>query len=209
MTKHLKYFIWIPTLVLLGCFVYLLAGGEASAHRVQEQVVRFHVVGQSDSPRDQQLKLKVRDGIFQLVEQLFAPCADREEALEVARENQGRLAEAAQKILQENGCDAPVTVEIGERFFPTKDYGTLSFPAGRYQAVSVRIGPAAGQNFWCVLYPALCLSPSVAAHQSEQEMTAVVGERETAFLLQREPVQKIRFALVEWFETLVEKICKT
>ncbi len=209
MFKQMRYYILIPALVLVGCGLYLLARGEASAGQIRNQVVRFHVVGQSDSPEDQALKLKVRDGIFQQIRTLFADCADGEEALRVATNHRQELARRAEEILAQNGCDAPVSVEVGQCFFPTKDYGALIFPAGRYQAVSVRIGAAEGQNFWCVLYPALCLAPAVATEQCQQELAAVVGEEQAAFLQPEKPVQKIRFALVEWFEYFKEKICKS
>lgn len=195
--------------MLLGCMGYLLAAGEADAAAVRQEVVRFHVVADSNTPQAQALKIKVRDGVFALVEQLFAPCKNRQEALAVAKEHQEQLTTAAQKILWENGSDQAVAVEIGERFFPTKAYGALSFPAGRYQAVSIRIGEAKGENFWCVLYPALCLAPSVAGEDCADEMVAVVGEEETAFLQKSRPIHQIKFVLVEWFEYWKEKICKT
>lgn len=206
--KQLKYYILIPVLTLLGCVLYLLAAGEQDAAAVRQEVVRFHVVAKDNSAEAQQLKLKVRDGIFDLAERLFAPCTAPEEALSVADAHRQELEEAAEQILRENGCDDAVTVQVGARYFPTKDYGALSFPAGRYQAVSVQIGTAKGENFWCVLYPALCIAPAVAEEQAEEEMIAAVGESGTSFLKKSEPVQKIKFALVEWLERWKEKICK-
>ena len=206
--KQLTYYILVPALVLAAAFLYLLFAGEADASAVRDQVVRFHVVAKDNSQEAQALKLKVRDGVFALVEQLFAPCESREEALGVAEEQQEILQAEAERILLENGCHEPVTVEVGERFFPTKDYGSLSFPAGRYQALSIRIGEAKGENFWYVLYPALCVSPAVADEAGESEMIAVVGEEQTAFLKKSAPTQKIKFALVEWMEQLMEKLRK-
>ncbi|MBQ7935452.1 MAG: stage II sporulation protein R [Clostridia bacterium] len=208
MSKQLKYYILVPALVLGCAFIYLFLTGESEASKVREQVVRFHVVADSNEEEAQTLKLKVRDGVFTLVEQLFAGCSSQGEALAVAKENQEKLTAEAQRILLENGSDEAVTVEIGQRYFPTKTYGSLSFPAGRYQAVSIRIGEAKGENFWCVLYPALCLAPAVAEETSEQEMLAVVGEETTSFLKKSQTVPKIKFALVEWFEQIKEKICK-
>ncbi len=206
--KRLAVYILVPAAVLLGCFCYLLAAGEAEASAVREQVVRFHVVGADNSEKAQGLKIKVRDGIFDLVEQLFGGCRTQEEALEAAEENRGLLEEAAEQILRENGCFDGVEIRVGERFFPTKTYGALSFPAGRYQALSVCIGEARGENFWCVLYPALCLSPAVAEEDCRQEMLAVVGEEGTSFLQKNDAGQRIKFALVEWFEQLMEKLRK-
>lgn len=204
--KRSLIYIVAPALFLLGTFACLLIAGAKDAAAVEEQVLRFHVVGASDSAEDQQIKLKVRDGVFALVQELFAGCASREEALATARENAPLLQEEAARILAENGVQMPVTVEIGDRFFPTKDYGSFSFPAGRYQAVSIRLGAAEGKNFWCVLYPALCLSPAVAEDTAADELTAVVGEGATAFLQKSGSSQKIKFALAEWWGCFLEKI---
>ncbi len=197
--KQKVFYILVPAAVLLGAFVYLWIAGAQDAAQVEQKVVRFHVVGASDEEQDQQLKLKVRDGLFEQIRLLFAPCTAPEQALETARENAPLLKEQAEQILRREGCDATVTVEVGERFFPTKVYGGLSFPAGTYQAVSVRIGAAKGENFWCVLYPALCLSPAVAAEEAEHEMAAVVGEKQTAFLEKNAPSLRLKFALAEWW----------
>lgn len=197
--KQKVFYILVPAAVLLGAFVYLWISGAQDAAQVEQKVVRFHVVGASDDASDQALKLKVRDGLFEQIRLLFTPCTDPAGALETARENAPLLKEQAEQILRREGCEEAVTVEVGERFFPTKVYGNLSFPAGNYQAVSIRIGAAKGENFWCVLYPALCLSPAVAAEGAEQEMAAVVGEEQTAFLEKSAPTLRLKFALAEWW----------
>lgn len=204
---HKKWFYIIaPALCLAGIFTYLLIAGARDAAAVEGEVVRFHVVGASDSTEDQQIKLKVRDGVFSLVRELFADCTNQKEALAVARENADHLREEATRILKENGSDLSVEVEVGDRFFPTKNYGGFSFPAGNYQAVSIRLGKAEGKNFWCVLYPALCLSPAVAQDRAAEELTAVVGEERTAFLQKSGTARKVKFALAEWWGVFLEKI---
>lgn len=200
--------IWFYFLVPFGVFavslLYLWMAGEADAAAVKEQVVRFHVVAASDSAADQRLKVEVRNGVFELVEALFADCTDQQEALAVAKAHRAELQREAELILRERGCNDAVTVEIGDRYFPTKDYGTLSFPAGRYQAVSLRIGAAQGENFWCVLFPALCLSPAVESELAEQEMTAVIGAEKTEFLKKSDQTQQVKFFLVEWIAQIAE-----
>lgn len=206
--KKTWIYILVPAMLLLGSMLYLLFTGERDASAVRQGVVRFHVVAESDSAEDQQLKLKVRDGVFSLVRTLFADCTDREEALSTAHDNREQLQREAERILRENGSDEDVTVEVGSRFFPTKSYGALSFPAGNYQAVSIRIGEGKGKNFWCVLYPALCLAPAVAEDDAVEELVAAVGEEETEFLQKSTQKQQIKFLLVEWFEQIVGKFTK-
>lgn len=204
--KQKWIFIIVPALVLLGAGVYLLMMGAADAAAVEQSVVRFHVVGASDSAEDQQIKCKVRDGMFDLMKQLFAECKDRKEALETARLHQGQLQQKAEQLLRQEGSDAAVFVEIGERFFPTKHYGALAFPAGNYQAVSIRIGQAEGENFWCVLYPALCIAPAVAEDTAADEMAAVLGRERVEFMQKGSTLYRIRFALAEWWGEMMQKI---
>jgi len=202
--KKTWIYILVPFGVFLAGLLYLLLAGEADAAAVKEKVVRFHVVAASDSAEDQRLKLMVRNGVFERIEALFSDCTDQEQALEKARFNQQSLQAQAEQILRAQGCNAPVNVEVGERFFPTKTYSSLSFPAGRYQAVSIRIGQAKGENFWCVLYPALCIAPAVQSEQAEEELVAVVGEEETEFLKKSTETQQVKFFLVEWFAQIKE-----
>lgn len=204
MIQKLKLLL-IPLCMMVGILIYLLIAGEQESKEVRESVVRFHVVANSDSEEDQQLKLRLRDGLFSSIESLFADCADREEALAKAEENKGHLAEEGERILKELGSDQPINVTVGERFFPTKTYGALSFPAGSYQAVSVTIGEGAGKNFWCVLYPALCISPAVSDEEHAQKMAVAVGEDSMDLLQMEGGISKVKFRLVEWFEILKKK----
>ena len=204
--KQKWFFIIVPALVLLGAGVYLLMKGAADAAAVEQSVLRFHVVGASDSEKDQQIKCKVRDGMFDLMKELFADCKDRQAAMETARLNQELLRKKAEQLLRQEGSDAMVAVEIGDRYFPTKQYGSLAFPAGNYQAVSIRIGQAEGQNFWCVLYPALCIAPAVAEDTAAEEMVAVLGDERVKFLQKGSALYKMRFALAEWWGEMVQKI---
>ena len=192
-------------MILAGCMLFLFIGGNRQAEKVQDEVVRFHVVARSDSARDQSLKIKVRNGLFSLLEEWFADCETRGEALQTACARKEELELAAEEILQENGCDEQVTVTVEETFFPTKTYGSFSFPAGNYRAVNVRIGEARGKNFWCVLYPALCLAPAVAQKKAEDLLTPSLGKDGVDFLKKTGPKQRIRFALAEWLAFLKQK----
>lgn len=204
MIQKLKLLL-IPLFMILGILIYLLIAGEQESKEVREGVVRFHVVANSDSLEDQKLKLQLRDGLFSTIEALFADCADRQEALKKAEDHKEFLEQEGERILGSLGSEQPVRVLVGERFFPTKTYGALSFPAGNYQAVSVAIGEGKGENFWCVLYPALCLSPAVSDGESESKMALAVGEEATDFLRKEGQIPKIKFRLVEWYELLIKK----
>lgn len=198
-------FLLLPLMIFLGMMLYLLITGEVESEEIRQEVVRFHVVANSDSKEDQAVKIKVRDRLFSTIEELFADCEDGEQALEVACANKALLEQEGDRILRELGREEQVSVTVGERFFPTKNYGELFFPAGNYQAVSVSIGEGKGENFWCVLFPALCIAPAVSDEESREEMTLAVGEDGTKLLQKEDQISKIKFQLVEWFELLREK----
>lgn len=120
-----------------------------------ESLLRFHVVAHSDAPGDQEAKLKVRDALLSEMtgRGTFAAGAEAEAWVKA---NEKRLVEAARKALLDEGLDYPVRIESGRFYFPEKQAGGLTLPAGEYRAVQVIIGDGAGQNWWCVLFPPLC-----------------------------------------------------
>ena len=205
MIKKLKLLL-IPSLIFLGILLWLLFLGEQESGIVREQVVRYHVVANSDSEEDQKIKLLLRDHLFASIEDLFKDCKDAESALQTAKASKERLEAEGEEYLRSIGAEEQVKVSIGPCFFPTKTYGSLSFPAGEYRAVRVQIGEGKGENFWCVLYPALCLSPAVSNEEGEQKMAFAVGEGPINFMQKEGQIQAVKFQLVEWFEILRNKI---
>ncbi len=187
------------TLILSGVFACLSV--QALKTGVREEVLRLHIVANSDTPCDQAVKLKVRNRILQDCGTLFADCTSREEAAKIAREKSGLLCRVAEKALRENGVFYPVSVRVEECQFPTKSYGGVRLPAGRYTAVNLRIGAGAGQNWWCVMYPPLCLTgDTVKADEAtllklRQELSA----EEYALVTETNTIQvKVKFRLAEW-----------
>lgn len=118
--------------------------------------VRLHILANSDSVQDQQLKLKVRDAVIAYLTPHVKDVADAHAAKNIIANRQDELVLVAKKILAENGVDYPVAIQIGSFEFPVRSYGSLVLPAGEYQAVRILLGEAAGQNWWCVLFPPLC-----------------------------------------------------
>ncbi|HRY13202.1 MAG TPA: stage II sporulation protein R [Syntrophomonadaceae bacterium] len=127
---------------------------------LEESVLRLHVIANSDDPRDQALKLAVKDDIVSLMQAELADLSDAQEARYRAEHDLHLIEAVAQDRIIANGYDYPVSVSIGEYDFPTKSYGNLVFPPGRYQAVRIVIGEGQGKNWWCVLFPPLCLVSS-------------------------------------------------
>lgn len=124
---------------------------------LEGSVLRLHVVANSDEPGDQMLKLAVKDDVVTLMQQELAAAGDAEEAKSRAQHDLPLIQAVARERIIADGYNYPVTVSLGEYDFPAKSYGNLVFPSGRYQAVRVVIGEGQGKNWWCVLFPPLCL----------------------------------------------------
>ena len=160
---------------ILLCFLLLLSGVRrreaALAASLAPKVLRFHVLANSDSPGDQALKLQVKDFLLTEIsrrakEQGGAP--EKADLTACITEEKETLEQAAESLLQSLGSHEPVRISLETCEFPTRTYGDMTFPAGTYEAVRVRIGEGKGHNFWCVLYPSLCVTDSVRAVMPEE-----------------------------------------
>ena len=127
-----------------------------SLERRGQNLIRFHVLANSDSPEDQQLKLKVRDKVIAYVSGILEGLENVDETREALLNNMDNIQAIARQEIIDNGFDFNVAVNLGEHVFPTKRYGNVIFPAGNYEALRVIIGDGYGQNWWCVMFPPLC-----------------------------------------------------
>lgn len=143
--------------IATGCFFLIYQSKEnLPVSCGKENLIRLHVLANSDSPADQELKLKVRDAIIAYLAPYLEHTTKKTAAEQIVFEHKDNLIELAEQILAMNGADYPVDLQIGMFDFPIKSYGNLVLPAGRYEAVRVLIGKAEGKNWWCVLFPPLC-----------------------------------------------------
>ena len=164
-------------IVLLCVFVLCMAicnvlpiHGE---EKIYESVVRLHVLANSDSEEDQALKLKVRDAILAYTSPRVIDSASREEAISILQGELEAIKEVARQVVFENGYDYSVDVTLTLEDYPTRNYESMSFPSGEYVSLRVLIGEAEGQNWWCVLFPPLCLSAASEKSDNEDAFIAV------------------------------------
>lgn len=187
--------------VLIGLILTILVGGfttfAADCNQIREDVLRLHILANSDSEEDQALKLKVRDRILTEMGSTFETPETLEEAKNSAADHLKLVKEIAQDEIARNGYDYTVNAEIVNMYFTTRQYDTFTLPAGMYDAVRISIGKAEGKNWWCVLYPPLCLP----AAQPQEALEEGFNEDE-ADLVTKNPKYEVRFAVVEWFEDL-------
>lgn len=190
--------------VLLGVVVCADVAKEQEA--VAGQVLRLHIVANSDSAYDQEIKLQVRNRVLKDCGYLFQNCKNAEEAASIARLNSGRIRKIAQEELRKNGILQPSSVYVQPRNFPSKEYGGIRLPAGQYTALTIRIGTARGQNWWCVMYPPLCLTGDAVKADEEtlKKLQQTLTAQEYALVTETEEIQvNLKFKIAEilgrWF----------
>ena len=174
--------IFIATLVTAAAVwkVQEVAVQEEQAHLAQE-VLRFHVLANSDSEEDQALKLEVRDSVLTWLEEEMPQNMDVDGTTQGVRSHTEDLEEVSRMTLEENGSDYPVSAAVTTCYFPEKTYGDVTFPAGNYEALRIEIGDADGHNWWCVLYPNLCFldtTNAVVPDEGKQKLKNVLTEEE-------------------------------
>ncbi|MBP3314678.1 MAG: stage II sporulation protein R [Clostridia bacterium] len=193
--------ILIVTFAIIGLCAILTILPIHSEGQIYDSVLRLHVLANSDSEDDQELKLKVRDAILADTAHLFADCKSRDEASAVVSENLPLLQMSAERAISEAGYSYPVRIELGEEEYPTKNYESACFPAGEYLSLRVLIGEGVGQNWWCVLFPPLCVS---AASESDGSVEVGLYGDQYAIVTETEDIKyKIRFKLLEAIEKAV------
>ena len=193
----------ILTLSILAALA-LLVFGVLPVHGEEEiynKVVRLHVLANSDSEEDQAVKLAVRDAILNVTVPLLQNCQTREEAVYLLEENRELLTQTAQTVLREQGFDDEVHIEMGLEDYPTRTYDSLCFPAGEYVSMRIELGEAEGQNWWCCLFPPLCLDTATVNRQTAEDACISVGFTPTQYKIITEsdkPVYRARFKILEW-----------
>ncbi len=193
-------------LILFSVFVFISAISYVNAvsEDLSESVFRLHVIANSDSKEDQDLKYKVRDSILEYINELASDCSSKDEVIALATEKQEALHDIAKKVIEENGYDYDVNISIGNFEFPTKTYGDISFPAGNYDALRVEIGEAGGQNWWCVMFPPLCfvdVTSGVVPDESKETIKENLNDEEYDLISDTEsPTIKFKFSLIEFFK---------
>ena len=178
--------------LILGVLCALLCGfwlGEEQTE-LADRVIRFHVIANSDSPEDQALKLQVRDQVLAATEAFYPEGADLETARTALSQHLGELAQAGQSAVEAAGYNYPVTASLEKCWFPTKEYDGFALPAGEYIALRVVIGEGAGQNWWCVAFPPLCLGAAsgtvdeaAAAGYFSEDQAALITEENQGYVL--------------------------
>lgn len=174
---------------------------------LEQNLIRFHVIANSDSEADQQLKLKVRDKILEVIKPLLDKSTSVTESKQILLDNKDLIKQISEQIIAQEGKNYNVNVNLQKSNFPTKKYGDIILPAGEYESLKVVIGEGEGKNWWCVMFPPLCfvdITHGTVPEESKEELKNVLTEEEydLVSLPQNEtdiPV-KVKFKIVEWWQ---------
>ena len=175
----------------------------ASEAALAGRVLRLHVIANSDPEADQARKLPVRDAVLSRAAQLLDGADGRQEAEAALAPHLDELAQAGADALARTGNHDPVCVDLADQWFPTKEYDGFSLPAGQYRALRVTIGAGEGRNWWCVVFPPLCLA-SVAERSVETAAGEALSQDQVALITGRDGGYVLKFKLIEWWEELMK-----
>lgn len=191
--------------VLLGARQYQ---NNKMTEEIAEKIIRFHVLANSDSKEDQQLKLKVRDAIGNFMQPRLSGISDIEKSRQVVEKNLLAIEEEAKKVISEEGYTYTVSAKLTKTQFPQKTYGNYTFQAGSYEALEVIIGKGGGQNWWCVMYPNLCFFGStyeVVDKEAEKSLECVLTPEEYKSLMENKDYE-VKFALRDFWKDITEAV---
>ena len=198
-----KLRLWEAALLLaFGLTLTVGVWASASEGALADRVLRLHVVANSDDQGDQALKLQVRDAVLAQAGDLLEGVSDRTRAEEILSDHLDQLAQAGTEVLAAENCSDPVTVSLADQWFPTKQYDGFALPAGQYRALVVTIGAGQGHNWWCVVFPPLCLT-SVTEDSVEAVAGEALSEDQVSLITGQDGGYVLKFRLIEWWQELL------
>lgn len=176
-----KRIITFILIILIFAYIVFIPRSKAPAVNAGNKLLRFHVVANSDLESDQDVKIKVRDEILKEMGSLLTEAKNREESIEIVKENIKRIEDIADSILLNEGKSYASKAQIGDFLFPVKNYGDITLPSGEYKALRVVLGEGGGKNWWCVMFPPLCfidITKGLTSEVTEEELKGILTEEE-------------------------------
>ncbi len=193
----------LSILLFLYTIICAISYVEAVSTDISDSVFRLHVIANSNSNEDQNLKYKVRDSLLQFMNDICKNCTSKQEAINLVTIHQNEFKNVALETIKNEGYSYDVDINIGNFEFPTKQYGDISLPAGFYDALKVEIGEAKGKNWWCVMFPSLCfvdISSGIVPEESKEELQNSLSDEEYSIISDNSNYSiKFKFKLLEFF----------
>ena len=202
----MKKFVLLFSLSILIIVVVVAFFPLSRAEGIYDNIIRLHVIANSDSDEDQELKLAVRDAILEKMGPLVGECKTVDEAYNVINENIEMLTLTARDTVNEHGYSYNVDSLLTNEYYPTKEYEEVTLPAGEYRSLRIVIGEGEGQNWWCVLYPPLCTG---AASAKEELVETGFSPDQIKLITESDDGRySVRFKIVEYCSELKYRIKK-
>ena len=199
--SFVKKFEFSISLAMIIAIIFSVISFADTAEKIREDVLRLHVIAASDSEADQTLKLKVRDAILAAGTDIFDGSVDVENAVKKITPKIKTLEETANNVIKENGFDYDVAITIDKEYFTTRTYETVTLPAGEYLSLIVKIGEGKGKNWWCVMFPPMCISAA-----DEDTVLRLALNKNEINLVTSNPKFEPRFKVIEIIENLKNRI---
>ncbi|EOU1911153.1 stage II sporulation protein R [Clostridium perfringens] len=171
---------------------------------ISEKLIRFHVLANSDSDVDQDLKLRVKDEVLKYISPILNESQSLEESREILKREDKNIIKIAEDYIKSQGFDYTVETTLTRENFPVKEYGNIVLPQGEYEAYRILIGEGKGQNWWCVMFPPLCFidvtKGQVAYDETEKKMKDVLSEEEFKSVNKKENNVNFEFKVIDLFK---------
>ena len=195
-----KCFILVSALLIIYVCISAVSYTHAVTTDIADSVFRLHVIANSNSDEDQNLKYIVRDKVIEYMSSISQNASSKEEVIKIAKANLDKIQAIASQTIRENGYTYSVNVEVGNFSFPSKRYGDITLPPGYYDALRIKIGKAEGQNWWCVMFPPLCfvdVTSGVVPDESKEIMKENLSKEEFDLISKNSNEVKVKFKIVE------------
>ncbi len=200
LNSKFKRFILVSALLIIYVCISAVSYTHAVTTDIADSVFRLHVIANSDSDEDQNLKYIVRDRVIEYMSSISQNASSKEDVIEIAKANLDKIQAIASQTIRENGYTYSVNVEVGNFSFPSKRYGDITLPPGYYDALRIKIGKAEGQNWWCVMFPPLCfvdVTSGVVPDESKEIMKENLSKEEFDLISKNSNEVKVKFKIVE------------
>lgn len=209
--KNLKKFILIIFLLFIYICICSISYVNAVSTNIQNSVFRLHVIANSNSDEDQNLKYLVRDKVLEYINNNSTSNTSKKDLIEFANNNINEIKQIAENTIHEYGYNYTAEVYVGNFAFPTKTYGDITFPSGFYDALKIEIGEAEGKNWWCVMFPPLCfvdVTSGVVPEESKETLKQNLSSEEYNLLSEHDESINLKFKIVEFFQNMNIKIAQ-
>ena len=210
--SNFKRLLLLLVLLFIYTFICAFSYVNAVSTNIQDSVFRLHVIANSDSYEDQNLKYIVRDKVLQYINIISTNESSKEEVIALANKNIDEIQGIAENTIRENGYNYSIKLNIGNFAFPTKTYGDISFPAGFYDALKIEIGEAKGQNWWCVMFPPLCfvdVTSGVVPEESKEVIKENLSDEEYELVSENSNDISFKFKIIEMFQNIGIKLAQS